>query len=265
MANGNYYIIAKADGPLAIAEGNETNNTRAKAIVIGAGLSISVVGAPAKSGAGLSITVTDTTANAAGLSDVPDSTTAYYFSSDAVLGGDTLLGSRTTGAIPSGGNSQGSATVTISAGTATGTWYIIAKADDPNGVFETNETNNTRAKSITIGPDLIVSAIAAPLSAHPGQTINVTPTTKNQGGGSSGVSSTTKIYLRPSSGPDTFLGSRTVPVLAPNTSSGGIVPVAIPLGTPTGSYNLFVVADDGNAEVETIETNNTKLKAITIN
>jgi subtilase family serine protease len=43
------------------------------------------------------------------------------------------------------------------------------------------------------------------------------------------------------------------------------VSVTIPLATPTGNYNLFVVADDGNAVVETIETNNTKLKAITIN
>jgi subtilase family serine protease len=266
VANGNYYIIAKADGPLAIAESNETNNTRAKAITIGADLSVSVLGAPAKSGAGLSITVTDTTANAAGRSDVADSTTAYYFSSDAVLGpGDTLLNSRTTGPIPSGGTSASSASVTIPAGATTGTWYIIAKADDPNGVLETLETNNTRSKSIAIGPDLIVLTIAAPLSAHPGQTINVTPTTKNQGGGSSGVSSTTKIYLRPPSGPDTFLGSRTVLPLAPNASSGGIVSVTIPVGTPTGSYNLFVVADDGNAVVETIETNNTKLKAITIN
>ena len=266
VANGNYYIIAKADGPLAIAESNEANNTMAKVIVIGANLSISALGAPAKSGEGLQVTVTDTTANAAGRSDVPDSITAYYFSSDAVLGGgDLLLNSRSTGAISSGGSSAGSASVTIPAGTATGTWYIIAKADDPNVVFETSETNNTRTKSIAIGPDLIVSAIATPLSAHPGQTINVTPTTKNQGGGSSGVGSTTSIYLRPPSGPDTFLGSRTVPALAPNTSSGGVVPVVIPVGTPTGSYNLFVVADDGNAEVETIETNNTKLKAITIN
>src|SRR4029453_11199143 len=99
VANGNYYIIAKADGPLAIAESNETNNTRAKAIVIGADLSVSVVGAPVKSGAGLSITVTDTTANAAGRNDVADSPTAYYFSSDAVLGGDTLVGARTPGPV----------------------------------------------------------------------------------------------------------------------------------------------------------------------
>ena len=265
VPNGNYFIIAKADGPLAVSESNETNNTLAKAIVIGADLSVSVLGAPGKSGAGLSITVTDTTANAAGRSDVADSTTAYYLSSDSVLGGDTLIGSRTTGAIASGGKSLGSALVTIPAGTATGTWYIIAKADDPNAVFEINETNNTRAKSIAIGPDLIVLSISAPLSAHPGQMINVTPTTQNQGGGSSGVSSTTKIYLRPPSGPDTFLGSRAVPALAPNGSSGGAVSVTIPAGTPTGSYNLFVVADDGNAVVETNETNNTKLRAITIN
>ena len=56
-----------------------------------------------------------------------------------------------------------------------------------------------------------------------------------------------------------------MPALAPDATSGGVAQVTIPLGTPTGSYNLFVVADDGNAEVETIETNNTKLKAITIN
>ena len=265
VPNGNYFVIAKADGPLAVAESNEANNTFAKAIVIGAELSVSVLGAPGKSGEGLSIMVTDTTANAAGRSDVADSTTAFYFSSDSVLGGDTLIGSRTTGAIASGSNSQGSTMVTIPAGTATGTWYIIAKADDPNAVFETNETNNTRAKSIAIGPDLIVLSISAPVSANPGQTINVTPTTKNQGGGSSGISSTTNIYLRPPSGPDTFLGTRTVLALAPGASSGGIVSVTIPVGTPTGSYNLFVVADDGNAVVETNETNNTKLKAITIN
>ena len=126
-----------------------------------------------------------------------------------------------TGPIVSGGNSQGSKSVTIPAGTTAGTWYIIAKADGPNGLFETSETNNTRSSRSTIGPDLIVSAISAPVSAHPGQTINVKPTTMNQGGGSSGVSSTTKIYLRPSSGPDTFLGSRTVPALAPNATSGG--------------------------------------------
>ena len=174
--------------------------------MIGADLSVSAVGGPATSGAGLSITVTDTTANATGRSDVPGSTTAYYFSPTPYSTAATRSWSRTTGLILSGGSSAGSASVTIPAGATTGTWYIIAKADDPNGVFETREANNTRAKSIAIGPDISVSTITSPVSAHPGQTISVKPATLNSGGGLTALTGfLTNIYLRPSSGPDTFL------------------------------------------------------------
>ena len=265
VANGSYFIIAKADAPQLVSESNEANNTLAKAIVIGADLSVSAIGLPPKSGAGRTITVTDTTANAAGRSDVADSTTSYYISSDALFGGDTLLDSRSTGPIASGGTSQGSTAVTIPAGTASGTWYIIAKADGPGAVFETAEGNNTRAKSLLIGPDLVVSAIGAPTSAHPGQTISVKPTTLNSGGGSADGSSLTKIYLRPTSGPDVFLGTRAVPPLAPNASDAVAVSVTIPAGTALGTYSILAVADDGNAVAETNESNNTKTKAITIN
>jgi len=116
-----------------------------------------------------------------------------------------------------------------------------------------------------IGPDLTVSAIAAPVSAHPGQTISVKPTTLNSGGGSTGSGSLTKIYLRPVNGPDTFLGTRNVATLGPNASDSVAVLVTIPAGTPFGNYSILAVADDGNAIVETIESNNTKTKAITIN
>ena len=265
VAGGNYVIIAKADGPLAIAESNEANNTRVLAIKIGPDLSVTALAAPAKSGAGLSVTATDTTANAAVRSDVSSSTTSFYLSSDTVLGGDTLVGSRSTGPIASGSNSPGSATVTIPAGTTTGTWYIIAKADGPDVLFETSETNNTRNFAIKIGPDLTVSALTAPASALAGATISVKPTTLNSGGGSTGSGSSTKIYLRSSGGSDTFLGTQTVPTLAPNGSNAVAVLVTIPAGTPPGSYSIVAVADDGNAIVETIETNNTKTKTITIN
>jgi len=56
-----------------------------------------------------------------------------------------------------------------------------------------------------------------------------------------------------------------VPTLAPNGSNAAAVLVTIPAGTPLGNYSIVAVADDGNAIVETIETNNTKTKAITIN
>jgi len=56
-----------------------------------------------------------------------------------------------------------------------------------------------------------------------------------------------------------------VATLGPNASDSVAVLVTIPAGTPFGNYSIVAVADDGNAIVETIETNNTKTKAITIN
>ena len=147
---------------------------------------------------------------------------------------------------------------------APGSYSIIAKADGPNAIGETNETNNTTIKPIAIGPDLTVSQLQVPGAAHPGGTISVSPTTANSGGDTAG-SSTTKIYLHPASGPDVFLGSRSVPSLGPGATDAGAVSVTIPASTPIGSYSILAVADDGNVVAEANEGNNTKTKSININ
>ncbi len=267
-AGGSYNIIAKADNPGLVAESNETNNTRSKAITIGPNLSVSALGAPASSGAGLTIAVTDTTKNATGRSDAPASATTFYLSSDATLdGADSVIGSRSVGPIASGATNSGSTNVTIPAATGPGTWYVIAKADGPDVVSETSESDNTRSKSIVIGPDLTVSTLAAPGSAARGATISVTPTTKNAGAGSAGAS-VTKIYLSTDTvfnASDVFLGTRPVGALVPGATSAGAVSVTIPGSTTVGSYFIIAVADDGNAVPETNETNNTRTKPITIN
>ncbi len=68
---------------------------------------------------------------------------------------------------------------------------MIAQADGASEVLETTETNNTKVSAaIKVGPDLIVSAMSAPASAAAGGTISVTDTTKNQGAGTAGASST---------------------------------------------------------------------------
>ena len=79
-------------------------------------------------------------------------------------------------------------TVTIPSATATGIYFLIAKADDDQRVLETSETNNTRSTLLTIGPDLVVSTLTVPASAAPGSTIAVADTVKNQGAGSAGAS-----------------------------------------------------------------------------
>jgi subtilase family serine protease len=137
-----------------------------------------------------------------------------YLSADGAVGAsDILLGSRSVPALAGGETSSGSTSVTIPAGTAPKTWYLIAKADGEGVLAETSETNNTFSKTIYIGPDLIVSAISAPATAVAGQTISIGDTTKNNG--ADGAPETvTEFYISANSildASDILIGSRGVP------------------------------------------------------
>ena len=265
--SGTFYIIAKADADNLIAETNENNNTKSKSIKTGPDLIVSAVTAPLTSGAGKTISITDTTKNNGGCPAVASTTKLYFSTNSAWDAGDTYLGERAIPALVAGATSTGSTSVTIPAVATTGTRYIIAKADANAVITETSETNNKKSKSIKIGPDLIVSLITAPTSAARGSTISVSDTTKNNGGGDAGAS-TTKLYLSTNTtwdAGDTYLGSRAVPLLTAGASSSGSTSVTIPSGIATGKYYIIALADDGNAVAETNETNNKRTKAITIN
>ena len=54
-----------------------------------------------------------------------------------------LLGGRSLAGLVPGGSSAGATNVTIPAGTANGIYFIVARADDLNQAFESNEGNNT--------------------------------------------------------------------------------------------------------------------------
>jgi hypothetical protein len=47
-------------------------------------------------------------------------------------------------------SSAGAATVTIPAGTAPGSNFLIARADGDDAIAEYSEANNTRARSLTV-------------------------------------------------------------------------------------------------------------------
>ncbi len=113
-------------------------------------LVVSSVNAPSKGRAGQTIKVSDTTLNS-GTGPAAASTTRYYLSSNATLdGGDPALGSRPVPALPPGSSSKGSVNVTIPSGTPRGLYYVIAKADADNAIPESDESNNTRARSIRV-------------------------------------------------------------------------------------------------------------------
>jgi subtilase family serine protease len=265
-SGGNWYIVAKADGGDAVPETSENNNTYSRSIKIGSDLGIMSLSIPATAGAGQSIVITDTTRNiGGGLADA--SLTQFYLSVNTVVDtSDSLLGSRSVPALAAGATSTGSTTVTIPESIAGGNWYIVAKADGEDAVPETSETNNTYARLIRIGSDLDITYMSTPVTAGQGQSIVITETTKNIGGGTADAS-LTQFYLSTNGTidtSDTLLGGRSVPALASGTYSTGSTTVTIPEETAAGTWYIIARADGEEVVVETSETNNTYTRSIGI-
>jgi subtilase family serine protease len=265
---GPYFLIAEADGDKTVTEANETNNTRTRAITLGPDLTVSVLTIAAPGGAGLPVSVTDTTINQ-GATAAVETVTRYFFSTDAVFdpATDTQLGERPVPALTPGQSDTATVTLTIPPGAATGTYSIIAVADATNTVTETLETNNTRTRTLAVGPDLRITFVSAPSSVSAGATISVTDITRNTGGGAATTTSTTRIYLSRDtavSAEDIVLGSRTVPTLDPNVFDRVVTSVTIPAGTLPGAWFVIARADADGAVAETNESNQTLSQAVTV-
>ena len=184
------------------------------------------------------------------------SATRFYLSANSVLdASDTLLaGAHLVPDLAHGAASSASTSLTLPA-VSVGTYYIIAKADDDNVVLESRETNNTLARLIAIGADLVVTTVTAPTVSGAGASLTVTDTTTNQGGGTIGPSST-NFYLSTDSvldGSDTLLGRRDIGPLDAAAASSGSTAITIPASTPPGTYYIVAKADGDAAQVETLE------------
>jgi CARDB protein/List-Bact-rpt repeat protein/matrixin len=117
-----------------------------------ADLSVSALSGPASALAGGAISISDTTANAAGVLSAGASTTGLYLSANATWEAtDVVLGSRALGPLAAGASGSATTAATIPAGTASGAWYLLARADAGSSVAESDESNNVRAAAIQIG------------------------------------------------------------------------------------------------------------------
>jgi subtilase family serine protease len=219
------------------------------------------VTAPSTAGADADIIVTDTTKNQGTGSSLPSATGFYLSTNTALDAADVLLGNRPVSPLGPSATDVLSTTLHVPTSTATGSYYVLGKADWDNAVDEGVETNNVRASGvIRIGPDLIISALTGPTSAAAGNTFNVSDTTKNQGSGSAGPS-TTRFYLSTNTAvdaSDVMLGSRSVPLLTPGASDVFSTPLTLPAATAAGTYYVIAQADSANAVLETIESNNNR-------
>lgn len=264
---GTYFVLAKADGPGALFELNELNNTRGDAIAVGPDLVVSTVTVPAAAGAGTTIVVSDTTVNQ-GAGAAPASSTRFHLSVNGLLDGDDRpLQARSLGALAAGAASTGSTSITLPSDVLPGSYYLIAQADAASAAGEANESNNLRSAVLRIGPDLSISSLSVPSRGAAGGLLAVSDTTRNGGGGPAGASATA-FYLSTNltldAGDRRLAPARTVAPLAAGAASSGTTSLSVPETVAPGVWYLLAHADDLNGVAETLETNNVRYGSVRI-
>lgn len=261
LAPGTYFVGAIADWSNAVIESNEANNVRAgnSVTIRGADLTVTAVTGVDSVATAATFPVTTTVLNG-GEGSSPASQVYVYLSSDATITtSDLLIGSRNVPTLAPGISSTVTTSLSIPSNVVPGTYYIGAIVDAYNGVKESNETNNVLVGGTiaVTGPDLFITAAAAPATAVTGGTILVDQTiAAGPEGGASWVA--VAIYLSTDLAGTTnvYLGSRSVSSLAAGASSAASTAVTIPTTLAGGTYYVRVVADAWRNVAETDEANN---------
>jgi hypothetical protein len=152
---GRYRLLGCADDLRDVAESSEKNNCLASAgavQVIAADLVVTAVSNPPASAAlGTSFSVTDTVRNQGDAAAGP-STTRYYLSTDTARDASDarFTGERLVPGLAPGAVDTGTITITMPLSPVSGTYRLLACADDRNRVVEAGGKNNCRAATTTV-------------------------------------------------------------------------------------------------------------------
>jgi subtilisin family serine protease/uncharacterized membrane protein len=266
VVNGTtyYYIVSAANALGESAESNEASATPHAP----PDLVISSFTAPSTSGAGLTVAISVTTKNQ-GTGFADPSITRLYLSTDTrVDAGDRRLApEQGVPILTPGAVDATTLSVAIPSDVPVAQFYVIAKTDADESVGEIQEANNTSVRVLSIGPDLIVSALTVPSTAAAGGTAAVAWTVKNQGGGSA-AQSIVRFHLSSNyllDATDTLLAeSGIAAAVGPGTTTTGSTTLTLPSSTTVGTYYVIAQADGESAVAETIETNNTTSRTVQI-
>ena len=229
-----YYVVSAAN---SLGESGDSGEASATPD-IPSDLVAAALTAPDNVATGSPVAVTVTTKNQGG-GPAAASTTRLYLSGDWIYdGGDKPLEpGLMVPALAPGEQVVSTASITIPVGTPNGAIFLIARVDDSDVLPEANEFNNTRWRSMAIGPDLALSAFTTPSAAAAGGSIQVSDTVTNRGATPAGASST-MFYLSANGTFDAsatpLAGARAVPALGAGASSSGATTVTIPVATSPG-------------------------------
>jgi hypothetical protein len=194
----------------------------------------------------------------------------YLSTNDNIETSDTLLSTQSYNwdFAALGSVTVNMAQVTIPPNTPPGNYYlglIYDNATDANA--SNNDTDGWDAVPIRVTkPDLDITALAAPVSARPGDSIDVSNTVQNIGSAASGAFRVGLYYSVDSTCTtgDTLMTFRPLASLDAGATSAAITPVTIPAGATPGTRYVCAIADDLGQVTESNEGNNTAFTAISI-
>ena len=224
-------------------------------------------GGPSSAAAGSPLNVTITTKNQ-GTGTANESKTRFYISTNGVVdAGDIRLDEfQTVPSLGPGIAATTTMTVGIPSSLSVGSHYIIAKADADDVLFENQESNNTYLRTLTVGPDLLVSALTVPTTAAPGSTLTADYTVRNQGASQAGPS-TLRFFWSANSAldaSDTQIAQVNVAAIAGAGTASGQATMTVPSGSATGTYYVIAEADALKVVQEASEINNAASRAVRI-
>ncbi len=273
---GDYYVLVASDSTDRVFEIDDANNVAASAMsttIIQAppDLTITAVNASPSGDAGRDFTLTYTVANT-GPNPTPVNSwrDGVYLSADGVIdASDVLLSSQSrTGVLAPGQSETNSATFRLPFDKI-GSFFLLVATDVEGAVFESDDSNNTGSAPVTIQsnlPDLAVKSFAPQLGAGPilvGSSLSFDYEVENGGVGATfGATWTDRVVLSQ----DGVVGNADDIIVANLTSPASLAPgnsysrtnanFAIPLATPAGTYQLFLVTDATASVPESADGNN---------
>lgn len=157
---------------------------------------------------------------------------------------------------------------------AAGNYYLIYRADNSNQITESNETDNTTYVAITINaaalPNYVIQNEAiSNANIVAGSPITASCNVRNIAVGNATTTSDLKIFLSSDqyySANDLQLGNAVnIPALPSSAIQAVSQSVTIPNTTAPGLWYILFVADINNVLAETLETDNTAYKSISVN
>ena len=273
---GTHTIQAVIDDVSLIAESNESNNTYSKSFTVGGTTQTGtpdlvvtdITYTPATPQTGNEVTFSAVVKNQ-GTGATPSGTICgVLFSVDgtSVNWSDNYTSSIAAGAsvtltATGGPNSKSSWTAT------TGTHTFTALVDDINRISESNDSNNSYSKSVTINqspkPDLIVTDVTwAPASPAAGASVTFSAVVKNQGTAATASGTACNVSF--------YVDGTKVSAVANYTTSiavGATVTLTQTSGSwsaTNGVHTIRADVDDTNLISELDENNNSCNKSMTI-